>query len=236
MQRWKQHQRAFRRGDHQNSHLQRAWNKYGEIAFEFRPLLICAPEHALDFEQRCLNGFKPEYNLCPTAGSCLGRTLTLAHKNKIGIANRGNKSRFGQKHSLESRSKMSAALRGKPLSPEHRAKLSLSRIGKKPSAATRAKMSAARTGMKRTLESIAKTAAANRGRIVSPEIRAKLSAAHRGHPSPRLGQTLSPETRAKISAALIGRVHSPEARANMSVGTRVAWLRRKQVQNPGVML
>lgn len=42
--RWGQHVRRLRRGKHRNKHLQHAWNKYGEAAFEFEVLeLVDAP-------------------------------------------------------------------------------------------------------------------------------------------------------------------------------------------------
>lgn len=34
-ERWKKHKSCLRRGNHENSHLQNAWNKYGEENFEF---------------------------------------------------------------------------------------------------------------------------------------------------------------------------------------------------------
>ena len=37
--RWKNHKVKARRGTHENSYFQAAWNKYGESAFEFRILV-----------------------------------------------------------------------------------------------------------------------------------------------------------------------------------------------------
>ena len=39
--RWRQHLSHLRRGIHKNEHLQNAWNKYGEINFEFSILELC---------------------------------------------------------------------------------------------------------------------------------------------------------------------------------------------------
>ena len=52
--------------------MQRAWNKHGEAAFEFKPLLICRPEDALFYEQRAIDVLKPEFNSRPVAATNAG--------------------------------------------------------------------------------------------------------------------------------------------------------------------
>jgi group I intron endonuclease len=70
--RWKSHRTTLRGNRHHSAKLQNAWNKYGEAAFVFRVLLVCAPENLLMYEQISFDALKPEYNLAPAAGSCLG--------------------------------------------------------------------------------------------------------------------------------------------------------------------
>lgn len=53
--RWGQHRHDLRRGRHDNGYLQRAWNKYGEAAFEFSLVTQSAPEALLDWEQAWLD-------------------------------------------------------------------------------------------------------------------------------------------------------------------------------------
>jgi len=110
--------------------------------------------------------------------------------------------------SAESRSKQSAALKGRTFSAEARANMSraqklrdpatrsslMGRTGQKHSDETKAKISASNRGRKRSPETLAKMSAASKGRVVSPETRAKIGDANRGR-SP------SAETRAKIGAA-----------------------------------
>lgn len=48
---------------HINSHLQNAWNKYGEENFEYGILCICDEEDKLNKEQFFIDEFSPEYNL-----------------------------------------------------------------------------------------------------------------------------------------------------------------------------
>ena len=105
--RWGLHRSALRRGDHDNSHLQRAWNKYGESAFNFLVIGTCQPTDLIRMEQHLLDDVRPEYNISPTAGS-----------------------NFGTVHSLEARANMSVAAKGKVMSPEARAKIGAANKGK----------------------------------------------------------------------------------------------------------
>ena len=93
--------------------------------------------------------------------------------------------------SAETREKIAAAKRGRPLSPEHRAAIAATNRGRKPSP-----------------EEIAKAAAARRGKPLSPEHRAAIGAGHRG-------KKHSPEWVKKQADAQRGRKISPEAIAKM---------------------
>lgn len=66
------HRSSLRRGKHQSPHLQHAWNKYGESAFVFKPLLICAEENTIFYEQRAMDAMKPAFNAIMTAGGGSG--------------------------------------------------------------------------------------------------------------------------------------------------------------------
>ena len=75
---------------HSNIHLQRAFAKYGLAASgRFVVLKFCTPEKLIKLEQKYLNLVSDKYNICPTAGSTLGRKHTEESKAKIGIASRG---------------------------------------------------------------------------------------------------------------------------------------------------
>lgn len=71
------HRQSLKRGRHDNEHLQRAWNKYGEHAFRFEvvevvsdlELLTAREQHWIDAHDAAGRG---GYNLCPAAGSCAG--------------------------------------------------------------------------------------------------------------------------------------------------------------------
>ena len=72
----KEHHTDLTNLDHPNDHLQKSWNKYGPEAFEFVVLELV--EHECDLittEQTHIDIHFGDncYNICPTAGSCLGR-------------------------------------------------------------------------------------------------------------------------------------------------------------------
>lgn len=164
-QRWGQHRKHLRRGRHHSVALQRAWDKYGEIAFQFRALLICTPKDLHDYEQRCLDGLKPEYNICKIVGTSLGVKRSPEARARMSLA---ASRRVRVPHSAATREKLRLAHTGKVLTAEHRAKLSAAHTGKALSAKTRALLRIARIGNKNSL-----------GCHPSAETRAKLSAAQK---------------------------------------------------------
>ena len=84
--------RSYLRSDcHHNQYLQRAWNKYGEDAFIFETVITCTPSMCIWYEQQVIDQWVPEYNICKTAGSRLGRNHTEETRAKISKANLGNK-------------------------------------------------------------------------------------------------------------------------------------------------
>lgn len=111
--RWKHHRNALNRGNHDNSHLQRAWNKYGEEAFLFEILEECAKEELIENEKfwsqwLCgMNGKKSLYNLTPIAGSSLGYKHTPESLKKM------REAKLGTKRPIEIGIKISQANTGK---------------------------------------------------------------------------------------------------------------------------
>lgn len=130
------HRAELRRGDHCNEHLQRAWGKYSEAAFTFRPLVICEVADLERIEQAIVDRLPPErrYNICVSSvfltrgikhsdstrlnmslsktgpnNPAWGTHLSEEHKRKIGDKSRGNQYRVGSRDSEESRAKKSRA-------------------------------------------------------------------------------------------------------------------------------
>lgn len=169
--RWNLHRSRLNRGVHTNVYLQQAWQKHGELAFEFLILETCAPMDCVKQEQFWIDFHKSAeretgYNLNPMAGSSLGRKLSEEHRNKIGNAHKGMKrtpetcrkiavAKKGQKASEEARANMSAAARlrkiagfTRPHSDETKAKMSVAAKGKPKSAAHCEALSLAKIGKK----------------------------------------------------------------------------------------
>ena len=188
--RWALHRHDLRKGKHHSRRLQNAWNKYGEEAFAFRRLIVCAPVGLLAFEQRAIDALHPDYNICKTAGNRLGVKCSMEARERM------RQSALGQRHSDEHRRKNSEGHKGMYFSPEHRAKISAAKLGKK-----------------RSPECVAKMAAANKGKKLSAETRAKIGAASKGH-------IKSAATRAKLATANLGKKASAEARASMAAAQR----------------
>lgn len=93
-QRKSRHFTDLKAGRHDNSHLQRAFKKYGAKFFQFEVIFTCPISELIRIEQIFLDNYKPEYNM-----------LTKAYAS------------FGYKHTLESLKKMSERFKGIRQSP-----------------------------------------------------------------------------------------------------------------------
>lgn len=208
-QRWREHRSGLCRGKHHSSHLQAAWNKHGEVAFEFRVLMECAPDDLLREEQAEFDRRRPEYNICPTAGSTLGRAHSDETKRKIAARHIGTKR---PPRSAEYRAKISAIHKGRQPSPEHMAALQAGR-------AKRVYTEEQRQQIGQAVKSAYAEGRKDRSR--SPEYREKIAATLRG-------RELSPEHRANVSAAMRGKKRGPykldpaKAEARRESGRRFA--------------
>jgi group I intron endonuclease len=213
------HKNSLIKNTHINRHLQRAWNKYGEENFVFKPILYCDGKNLLFFEQRAIDtyGFENLYNLCPTAGNNLGVKLSAEHNRKLSESRKGEKNPLYGKHlSDEHRKKLSNShkgeknpLYGKHLSDEHRKKLSEahkgekhSNYGKHLSDETKKKISGAQKGKQISDETRKKLSETHKGKQLSNETKKKMSNAHKGEKHPLYGKNRSDEIKKKISEAV----------------------------------
>ena len=57
------HRACLRHNNHENAHLQAAWNKYGEDNFDYFILEPCKEDILLRREQYYIDSIKPEYNI-----------------------------------------------------------------------------------------------------------------------------------------------------------------------------
>lgn len=86
--RWRRHLTDLKCNVHHSLALQRAFHKYGYDNFEFIILENCEENKLLEREQHYLNSIKPEYNICKTAGNCLGITHSEETKQKRKVSNK----------------------------------------------------------------------------------------------------------------------------------------------------
>lgn len=94
-QRFKEHLRNLRANKHVNSHLQSAWNKYGEHSFIFEEVELCEPDQCLKIEQEYIDYYhaadrKFGYNIDPYADHT-GNTLSEETRKKISEKAKGRK-------------------------------------------------------------------------------------------------------------------------------------------------
>jgi len=86
---WAHHQ-YLNKGNHPNSHLQSAWNKYGSNEFVEETLITCREDMLLYYEQQFLDLGKPEYNIAKDALSPMrGRKISGRTKEKLRLCNTG---------------------------------------------------------------------------------------------------------------------------------------------------
>lgn len=98
------HRNLLKNGKHTNTHLQRAYDKYGEP--EYRIVVICRPCDILFYEQLFIDKLQPRYNISKIAGKV--------------------------DHGPETRKKMSDTMKGRTHSQETRAKIRASLKGRRP--------------------------------------------------------------------------------------------------------
>jgi group I intron endonuclease len=136
-----QHKSSLRTGRHDNEHLQRAFNKYGESGFVYAPLIVCERAELLYYETRLVQHYKATsaqhgYNKVVPDRSCLSE----ATKRKI------SEVRKAQWQSPEYRAKMIASQKGRVKSAEHKARMSADRKRWPITEAQLARLARGRTG------------------------------------------------------------------------------------------
>lgn len=186
--RWTQHQNLLKRGAHYNHRLQYAWKvSGGDLEFHVLEYVSVASE-LVEREQWWIDLLKSAdrgigLNLCPVAGSVLGKHI-----------------------SDETRAKLRAQKMGHEVSPATREKLRQANLGKKQSAESNELRRQWSTGRKMSADAIARTAAFWTGRKHTDatkhkirETRARLFAEGKLTPH-RTGKPLSLEQRALLSS------------------------------------
>lgn len=111
--RWRVHRCLLRKGKHHSTHLQSAWNMYGEAAFLFKRLVVCSKENMLMYEQRLIDGYR-------------------VFESNLGFNGRRHaSSQLGLVHSEETRAKIKAKRATQVFSQETKDLWSKNRTGRK---------------------------------------------------------------------------------------------------------
>lgn len=108
----------LRKGTHDNKHLQAAYDKNGENAFEFWIIELCSKDELIINEQKWLDETKcfnreVGYNACSIAGNSIG------YKHTEEFRKWQSNRMLGSKRSIETRLKMSKSHKGKIKTKEH---------------------------------------------------------------------------------------------------------------------
>lgn len=141
--RFRRHKSDLKLNRHANDHLQNAWNKYGEDAFELYIFHTYSTQLELDEAESFYIKWYQELNLCYNFESSPRGYGPLSEitKKKISL------SLTGRTASEETRKKLSEAHKGRKLNDKQRQALLNSNYNRIISKATRQKMSLAKKGI-----------------------------------------------------------------------------------------
>lgn len=185
--RFAKHVLDMRANRHHNAPMQRAFAKYGEMAFSFDPVIICAAEKETlrMYEQIVLDFHMVEHG----------------PDGMLNIMRECVASPIGVKRRLETRERISAAHKGRKKTPEQVAKMSERQKGFRHSEETKRRMSDQFKATPRHANSLAALDLARNSDARLEGLRAVLVGKPKIH---------SDETKAKIAASLSGKKQSAD--------------------------
>jgi len=131
------HFRDFRNNVHDNSYLQKSWNKYGESVFSFNILIYCEKYELTRYEQYFSDYYKKNnlsYNIRECVDSNFGVHHTEDAKKKMSLDRKGKRTgkdnpMYKKHHSEETKRAIAFVHLGKKLSDKHKQKISISLTG-----------------------------------------------------------------------------------------------------------
>lgn len=213
--RWAAHLRLLRRGAHHSWKLQRDFDLFGEAAFNFRPLLVCAVKDLALFEQRALVAYD-------------------AVASGYNVSSDVEAPMRGRKPSQETKEKMRAAKLGVPKTDEHRANMSLGHQGRVVSEDTKAKIKRGWETRRLTPvsdETRMRLSEAGKGKPVAEKSRQALIAWNKAQGGTKRGpMNLSDEERQRridANKARAGKTYEGEQAEELKAKKQAAWAERK---------
>ena len=205
--RWYQHLSELKKNKHDNHKLQNHYNKYGKNDLVFSILICCDREDLIPTEQFYLDSIKTWFNIRTKADSNLGLSPSLETRKKLSDALKGKKRPWAKGKAAHNK--------GVPMSQEAREKLKETRklqVMKPVSNETRDKIRIANKGRSyspMSQETKKKISESNKGRTVSEETRRKIGEAQKGKKRPwqagekhhSYGKIYTPEERERFRQA-----------------------------------
>lgn len=201
--RWKEHIKDLNKGNHHNKYLQNVYNKHGRDAFLFSILeIVERKEDVITAEQKYIDNLKPEFNICPTAGSWLGNKQTEEAKQKLRdrIVSEETRQKIRDVLALEEvKQKMCNRFTSEETMQKMQNRIVSEEIRQKirdalASEEVKQKMRESSLGYRHTEEAKQKM----RDRVVSEETRQKMSASRLGKKYKKREKDFSDKTRKKI--------------------------------------
>lgn len=247
------HRNGLKRNKHNNKYMQRHVTKYGIDDLKFTILEFCNKDQLIEREQHYIDLLSPEFNLCPIAGSSLGRKFSEETKKKFRGKNnpmygKGRKGKdnpnfgktweeiFGMERSVELKNNMSNIHKGNTYNSgkkhsRHFCENISKRVsgennpffGKKHTEETKQKISKIRTGTTASLATKEKMSKTHNGKRHTEETRKKISNNRKG----KGPKHLSENHKEKIRLAGIGRTQSEETKQKISQALKRSWQNRK---------
>lgn len=226
--RWLNHKTKLSNKIHENNHLQKSWNKYGQENFNFYIIEECPKEKLIEKEIFYISYFDTKvngYNMTDGGDGAYGYTHSIEAKQKISTSNKkriiSEKTKKKMSESLkrrkvwnkgvsvskEAKEKMSKAKIGKKYSEDTKRKMSISRIreknhffGKHHSEETKKKISEKKINPSK--ETIKKLSESHKGKTLPKSTKIKMSNSKKGENNPNFGKTMSEESKKKVSESL----------------------------------
>jgi group I intron endonuclease len=138
--RWRRHKRELKKNNHDNLHLQNAWNKYGIDNFKFNIVEEVNIDNLLLVEQKYLDICKNDSNNFYNQNYVVGKPPDYPRKKYFGTENpfygkhhtketieilreTSRKTSLGRKHSEETKKKIGLKHKGKIMSEESKIKM-----------------------------------------------------------------------------------------------------------------
>lgn len=219
-ERWSEHRRQLRRGEHHCRYLQRAWNKYGASAFDFSVLeaVTCRSREERYLAELSWIGHIGTYNhLVPSerSGQFVVRPDDRLRRRNSALAKKAADPAY--RAFLEERGRAIAALQR---SPEARARMALHTARRWQEPEERAKLARGLENRWANPEARAHMAEKTGARMRTPECA-------KAHSEKLKAAWQDPEKRARLQARLDARWADPEARARHSERMKRQWAAKR---------